>query len=533
MVRCVLGGAALAALGGVVALGGQAGRPAHRGPLPGLQALGVVTPRSSPEIAGSYWGIQAGSLDPAVLDAAAAIGVKWTRLQASWPAIERERGRFDWAQTDAAFDAAIGRGITPFVSLGGGNGLYTPVLKMDDPKQAEVYGERPAPPTHSDEAMTAWLRFVRATVERYRDRIVYWEVWNEPNHRAYWGAPPDAAEYGRLLKETATVIKEASPRARVVAGAMAGMNAAFADGFLAGGNAALVDIVSYHQYEGEPEERMLRMVALRAALDRHKPSLVTWQGECGYPSASSTRDYRGRAPWGLNIQAKWLLRQAYSDVFLSRSEVSNYFLLHSTGNRDERQPRSFLSPPERVLGYFPVRPDGTTEGARARRVGINEKSLLDAPSDTPKPAYYAYQHLCAILDRRYAPVTRAARVEVIDPGVFAGIGPPDDAFPSVPIVASFRKGEGAYHLAYWLPWHGQEYLPRLARVRLSATDVRFDAPVLIDLLSGEVFALPAPRLDGREVVFDDLPLADYPFVIAEHGEIGISTSVAAKPEGRQ
>jgi hypothetical protein len=60
---------------------------------------------------------------------------------------------------------------------------------------------------------------------------------------------------------------------------------------------------------------------------------VPWQGECGYPSASSTRDYRGVAPWGPYIQAKWLLHQAFSDVFLSRSEVSNYFVLYSGGSQ--------------------------------------------------------------------------------------------------------------------------------------------------------------------------------------------------------
>jgi len=500
---------------------GLADGQTHRPDLAGLERIGRVRPRSSTEIQDSYWGVQAGSLDERVLQRAAALGVKWTRLQASWPAIERTRGQYAWAETDRAFDAALRHGITPFVTLVGGNGLYTPTIPMEDPKQAEIYGERPAPPTHDADAMAAWLRFVDATVARYRDRIQYWEVWNEPNHRAYWGAPPDAQEYGRLLRETATRVRTLQPGAKVIGGAMAGMSAEFADGFLAAGNARLIDIVSYHQYEGEPEQRMMRMVALRAAIDRHNPAIATWQGECGYPSASSTRDYRGRAPWGLSIQAKWLLRQAFSDVFLSRSQVSNYFILHSTGNRDDRQPRSFLSAPEQVLGYFPVRPDGTTDGARARRVGVNEKSLLDNPTDTPKPGYFAYQNLCAIVDKTYAPVDRHAHFDVLDPGIFHGIGPADDAFPSVPIVATFARANGPSLLAYWLPWHGQEYLPRLARGRLTVEGASFSEPVLIDLISGEVFALRGMTRQGDTTVFTDLPLADYPFVIAERQQISL------------
>jgi len=54
-----------------------------------LPLLGKVIPRNSLEIEGNPWGIQAGSLDEEVLEKAAAIGVKWTRLGASWPRIER------------------------------------------------------------------------------------------------------------------------------------------------------------------------------------------------------------------------------------------------------------------------------------------------------------------------------------------------------------------------------------------------------------------------------------------------------------
>jgi beta-glucosidase/6-phospho-beta-glucosidase/beta-galactosidase len=71
------------------------------------------------------------------------------------------------------------------VTLVGGNGFYAPVLQHEEQKQAEIYGEGPAPPTNNERAMAAWLRFVEAVVTRYKDKIRYWEIWNEPNHRAY------------------------------------------------------------------------------------------------------------------------------------------------------------------------------------------------------------------------------------------------------------------------------------------------------------------------------------------------------------
>jgi beta-glucosidase/6-phospho-beta-glucosidase/beta-galactosidase len=61
------------------------------------------------------------------------------------------------------------------------------------------------------EEMDAWLNFVGAAIERYKDRIIYWEIWNEPNHRKFWGAPPSAEDYGRLVKLTAEKIRSIHP----------------------------------------------------------------------------------------------------------------------------------------------------------------------------------------------------------------------------------------------------------------------------------------------------------------------------------
>ena len=91
-------------------------------------------------------------------------------------------------------------------------------------------------------------------------------------------------------------------------------------------------------------------------------------------------------PLGTEIQAKWLLRQAFSDVFLSRSAVSNYFILHSSGRREDRQPRSFLGDAERVLGYFPVRPTAPpTVPARAASASMRSHCST-TPATPPSPA---------------------------------------------------------------------------------------------------------------------------------------------------
>jgi hypothetical protein len=477
--------------------------------------IGTLKSKSSSEIAGSYWGIQAGTLEDSLLDKAAEIGVKWTRLGASWPSIEKEKGVFDWSETDVAFIKIFDKGITPFVTLGSGNKLYTELSTYDDPKLAEIYGYRPGPPTQNPEALEAWLRFVGATVERYRDIIKYWEIWNEPNHRNYWGAPPDGKSYGRLLNVTATLIKEIDPEAIIIGGSMAGIEPGFTEDFLSAGTADLIDIISYHNYGAIPEERIYKAVELWEVIDRYNADIQLWQGECGYPSHSSTRDYRGISPWGLNIQSKWLLRQAFTDVFFCKATLSNYFKLVHLGGRGTVKERSMLSPVDSILG-FPER-----GGSRVRTWGVNEKCLLANPDLKPKPAYFTYQNLCSVLDDSYRIKKIAYEIQVLDQGMFYGIGPEDDAFPSVPLVAGFVTEEEQYLLAYWLPWHPQEYTPDPATINLVVKYCRFEKPVRIDLITGTVHEIKDVEMKPNEIIFKGIPLSDYPFIIAELNEINL------------
>lgn len=475
---------------------------------------GKLVPKASSTITSSPFGIQAGTLEEGLIAVAAEIGVKWTRLGAAWSRVERQKGVYSWEETDRAFDAAQRHGITPFVTIGHGNLLYSKSSTYDDPKLAAIYGSRPAPPTKDPLAMEAFLAFARATVERYRDRIDYWEVWNEPNHRNYWGAEPDGKEYGELLVRTARLIRELDPGSKIIGGSMAGINPEFAADFLSVGSHELIDIISYHNYGAVPEERVYKAIALWEVIDRYNPDLELWQGECGYPSHSSTRDYRGTAPWGLNIQAKWLLRQSFVDTYFCKASLSNYFKLVHHGGRGEVQVRTNLQPIDKIFG-FPER-----GGSRVRTKGVNEKCLLTNPSLEKKPAFFAYQNLCAVWRPKYKPHPVSYEVEVLDQGVFYGIGKEDDAFPSVPLVATYSDGEGHALLAWWLPWTMQEFLPALARVSIRLADVDFSDPVLLDPLSGQVYEVDVEHA-GQGCVFKGLVLADYPFMVVERSTIDV------------
>jgi hypothetical protein len=69
--------------------------------------------------------------------------------------------------------------------------------------------------------LTDYGDFVTAVVERYRGRVTYFQVWNEPNIYPEWGEQNvDPEAYTALLCHAYERIKAANPQAVVVAGAM-------------------------------------------------------------------------------------------------------------------------------------------------------------------------------------------------------------------------------------------------------------------------------------------------------------------------
>ncbi len=75
-----------------------------------------------------------------------------------------------------------------------------------------------APPTNYED----YGDFVYTLASRYRGRIKYYQIWNEPNLTIEWSLQPvSPADYTRLLKIAYTRIKEADPDAVVIAAALA------------------------------------------------------------------------------------------------------------------------------------------------------------------------------------------------------------------------------------------------------------------------------------------------------------------------
>lgn len=152
----------------------------------------------------------------AVLQAA---GVGLIRQEFNWAEFEPldpdehpELGKNAWVKYDHIVEAAQDAGIEILARLDRAPVWATPGF---DPR-ANPWMQ--APPADNAE----FSRFAGQLAARYRGKVRYYQVWNEPNLFGEWGGrPPNAAEYLAMLRAVGGAIREADPEARIVLAGLA------------------------------------------------------------------------------------------------------------------------------------------------------------------------------------------------------------------------------------------------------------------------------------------------------------------------
>jgi len=457
-----------------------------------LKSLGKISPVSSSDISQSPWGIQFNLLPPhlnraaeeidfvelqptlnVLLQQASQLGIKWARVSVNWNTIEDRNGEFHWQYLDSTLNGLRDRGIESYVCLHGGHPAFTDNL----------------PPVISDSALQVWTDYITELVTRYRDLVDYWEIWNEPNYPSFWKPEPNAYDYVRMVKHIVPVIRKLDEDAQIIAGSLARVDVPYARDMFAFGIAPFIDVVTVHPYNAIPEGSVRKIgypvrtpdyylpsshqfSELKKLIHSQKNSIELWQAECGYPSEQHSHGWQGTGPWGENIQAKWLLRRMLVDVS-QNLKVSAYFALQefTLGNGDRK----------------------------------NAKGLLRLHSLQPKPAFYAFQNLAAVVHGELDPLESNLDVEILTTGDFLGAHSEDL------LTVALQNSDGMKMVAFWLPWRAQENV-KPGTCLMTLQQPQFENPVLINLLDGTVYKMEFA--EGSKNRYK-LPFADVPFLIAE------------------
>ncbi len=147
-------------------------------------------------------------------------GFDWLRQEFPWQDIEiHGKGDFEDRRNSPARSAW--EKYDQIVDLAEQYGMGLIVRVSTPPAWSRAKGDEVgtfAPPDNYDD----FGDFVYALVSRYRGRITYYQLWNEPNIYPEWGSYAISPEdYTRLLKIGATRAREADPNVAIIAGALA------------------------------------------------------------------------------------------------------------------------------------------------------------------------------------------------------------------------------------------------------------------------------------------------------------------------
>jgi hypothetical protein len=255
------------------------------------------------------------------LDMVADGGFTFVRQLFPWYDIQPDPDRYRWAKYDRIVDLAVERDLEI-------------IARLDKPPRWAREGQPnldrfPAGPPND---IADYAEFVSSVVSRYRGRIHYIQIWNEPNLEAEWGGQPiDPAAFTRLLKAAYIAAKQADPNIIVLVPGLAPTEQTgptnlsdllFLQGMYDAGAKDYFDIatVMLYGYGYSPYDRRVefarnnfsRPIQTREIMMRNGDSgKPIWAAEYGW--VSLPENWAGeRAPWGRPIsadkQAEYLYR---------------------------------------------------------------------------------------------------------------------------------------------------------------------------------------------------------------------------------
>ncbi|RZI86199.1 MAG: hypothetical protein EOP38_02055 [Rubrivivax sp.] len=237
----------------------------------------------------------------------------------AWTNIEARPGAWDFGTLDKSMAIAEEHKVEPLVVLG-----MTPRWASTRPDEHSPYGKGASAEV---EDLDDWRGYVRKVVRRYKGRVPYYEIWNEPDLKeTFTGTPEKMAE---LTIAACKEIRAHDPAAKIVGPALTSGAHAFPwyERFLAAmGPSPCFDVMGWHFYTAEnaPERLVEVMAKVRAMQKKHGiERMPVWNTESGY---FLENDDGPRVAGTIGDPDKLILNSELATAYLMRSMILGYSL---------------------------------------------------------------------------------------------------------------------------------------------------------------------------------------------------------------
>ena len=218
-----------------------------------------------------------------------AAGVEYVRVDFGWQDLEAGKGVWDFAKYDNMVQI-----------LSQNNIRILGVLSYSADWAGQTWNSPPR-----DDADFA--RYVSRVVGRYRDRVKYWEIWNEPDSPDYWKPQDEMVRYTRLLKRSYLAAKDADPSCKILLGGLTNGGCFALQNVYRNGGKDYFDIVNFHPFVNPFDSDCLDMIKiyyrnLKKIMAKYGDAdKKIWFTEIGCPGVDKPRGqsahwWEGRSP---------------------------------------------------------------------------------------------------------------------------------------------------------------------------------------------------------------------------------------------
>lgn len=198
----------------------------------------------------------------------------------NWFELQPEKNRWSFGKLDRYVDMAEKNNVDILMTL-----MMTPKWASARPTESSAYGYGyAAEPANMED----WRNYVRTVGHRYKGRIFYYEIWNEPNLSVFYtGTIPQMVEMTRIaseeLKKIDTNIKIVSPGVGDLGNKMQWL-----DDFFYYGGGQYIDIVGGHYYSvgSNPESILYLIQDTQRILKKYDLIKPIWNTESSWAIAN-------------------------------------------------------------------------------------------------------------------------------------------------------------------------------------------------------------------------------------------------------
>ncbi len=189
-------------------------------------------------------------------------GISCVRDRFSWSQVEPQKGAYKWGWYDTSAAIQHNAGLTVYQ------------IFHDCPTWASGKNDHRYAPANPQDMGD----FFRNMVGHFKDRVKYWEIWNEPDIEVFYIGKPE--EYAAALKATYPEIKKADPQAKVLVCSFAMAPGEFAERIFKVGIADSFDIYNVHYY-GDPIGVVHRLRFHKNLMEKYGVRKPIWVTEMG------------------------------------------------------------------------------------------------------------------------------------------------------------------------------------------------------------------------------------------------------------